>query len=187
LVPAGSWSTCKAEAEALTTAAVTSKPLGPVLKALRERSKGSDKAEAQKLLDAVRQHLQRQQAIAERNRASNPLLYKRIIERLQAQFAADELAKPLDALAKAMAGDKALQAELKAAEDFSLVVRTAAEIGFGVGDPDAPRPAERIKAIRSGLQTVLSRHGKSQTARQAEVQKNAWDTWVAKAIDPLPW
>lgn len=187
LVPAGPWNACKAEADALTTAAVTSKPLAPVLKSLRDRSKGSDKAEAQKLLEAVRQHLQRQQAIAERNRAGNPLLCRRIIERLQAQLGTDELAKPIDALAKTLAGDKAWQAELKAAEDFSLVVRTAAEIGFGVGDPDAPRPADRIKAIRSGLQTVLTRHGKSATARQAEAQKIAWDAWVAKAIDPLPW
>jgi hypothetical protein len=187
LVPAGSWSACKAEVEALTAAAVTSKPLAPVLKSLRDRSKGSDKAEALKLLDAVRQHVQRQQAVAERNRATNPLLYKRIIERLQTQLGNDELAKPLDAVAKTMTADKALQAELKAAEDFSLVLRTAAEIGFGVGDPDAPRPADRIKAIRSGLQTVLSRHGKSQTARYAEVQKTTWDQWVAKAIEPLPW
>jgi len=187
VVPAGTWSTCKAEAEALTAAAVTSKPIGPVLRSLRDRSKGSDKAEAQKLLEAVRQHLQRQQAIAERNRAGNPLLYKRIIERLQAQFGSDELAKPLDAVAKAMSADKALQAELKAAEDFSLVVRTAAEISFGVGDPDAPRPADRIKAVRSGLQTVLTRHAKSQTARLAEAQRVSWDAWVAKAIDPLPW
>lgn len=70
-----------------------------------------------------------------------------------------------------MTGDKAFQAELKAAEDFSLVLRTAAEISFGVGDPDAPRPADRIKAVRSGLQTVLSRHAKSLTARLADVQR----------------
>lgn len=186
LVPPGNWTTCRAEADALTAAAVTSKPLVPVLKSLRER-KGTDKAEAQKLIDAVRQQVQRQLAVAERNRASNPLLYKRVIERLQTQLGNDELAKPLDALVKYMTADKALQAELKAAEDFSLVVRTAAEISFGVGDPDAPRPADRIKAVRSGLQTVLSRHAKSQTARLAEAQRQQWDAWVAKAIDPLPW
>jgi hypothetical protein len=187
LVPAGSWNSCRAEAEALTAAAVTSKPLAPVLKALRERAKGGDKAEAQKLLEAVRQQVQRQLAVAERNRQGNPLLYKRVVERLQAQLGADDLGKPLEALSKSMGSDKALQAELKAAEDFSLVVRTAAEIAFGVGDPDAPRPADRIKAIRSGLQTVLSRHAKSQTARLAEAQRQQWDAWVAKAIEPLPW
>ena len=187
LVPAGSWSACKAEVEALTVAGVTSKPLGPVLKALRDRSKGNDKAEAQKLIEAIRQHVQRQLAVAERNRAANPLLYKRVLERLQLQLGNDELGKPLDALVKTMTADKSLQAELKAAEDFSLVLRTAAEISFGVGDPDATRPADRIKAIRSGLQTVLTRHAKSPTARMAEAQKASWDTWVAKAIDPLPW
>ncbi len=158
-----------------------------MLKALRERAKSGDKAEAQKLLDAVRQYVQRQLAVAERNRAGNPLLYKRVLERLQAQLGTDELGKPLDALVKSMTSDKSFQAELKAAEDFSLVIRTAAEISFGVGDPDAPRPADRIKAIRSGLQTVLSRHPKSQTARLAEIQRQQWDTWVAKAVEPLPW
>ena len=78
--------TCKAEVEALTIAGVTSKPLGPVLKALRDRSKGNDKAEAQKLIEAVRQQVQRQLAVAERNRATNPLLYQRVLERLQIQL-----------------------------------------------------------------------------------------------------
>jgi hypothetical protein len=187
LVPPGSSNACRAEAEALVAAAVTSKPLAPVLKALRERGKGGDKAEALRLIDAVRQHVQRQLAVAERNRAGNPLLFKRVLERLQLQLAGDELAKPLEALAKSLAADKSFQAELKAAEDLSLVVRTAAEISFGVGDPDAPRPAERIKAIRSGLQVVATRHPKSLAARQAGAQKAAWDAWVAKAIDPLPW
>lgn len=186
LVPPGSWNACRAEADALTAAAVTSKPLAPVLKSLRER-KGTDKAEAQKLIEAVRQHVQRQLAVAERNRAASPLLYKRVVERLQVQLGNDELAKPLDALVKSMTTDKALQAELKAAEDLSLVVRTAAEISFGVGDPDAPRPADRIKAIRAGLQTIATRHAKSQAARQAAAQKALWDAWAAKAIDPLPW
>jgi hypothetical protein len=165
LVPAGSWSTCKAEVEALTIAGVTSKPLAQVLKVLRDRSKGNDKAEAQKLIEGVRQHVQRQLAVAERNRAANPLLYQRVLDRLQLQLGNDELGKPLAALVKTMTDDKSFQAELKAAEDFRLV----------------------LVAIHSGLQTVLTRHAKSTTARMAQAQKVAWDAWVAKAIDPLPW
>ncbi len=187
MVLPGSSAALRTEAEALVAASVTSKPLAPILKALRERTKGADKAEAQRLLEAVRQHLQRQLAVAERNRAEQPLLFKRVFDRLQLQFAGDEMVKPLDAMAKTLAADKAFQAELKAAEDLSLVLRTAAEISFGVGDPDAARPADRIKAIRSGLQVVATRHPKSAAARQADAQKITWDAWVAKAIEPLPW
>jgi hypothetical protein len=188
MVPPGSWNVCRAEATALTAAAVTGTPLAPVLKSLRERSKGPDKAEAQRLLDGVRQHLARQLAVAERHRAAgDPLVQARVVKRLQTQLGNDELAKPLDALAKTLAGDKALQAELKAAEDLSLVLRTAAEIDWGVGDPDRARPGERITAVRNGLQTVIKRHPKSLAARRAEAQKVVWDAWVAKAIDPLPW
>lgn len=187
LVPEGAWQSCKTEAALLGEAAVTSKPLAAVLKSLRDRSKGSDKAEAQRLLDGVRQHITRQLAIAERSRAINPLLMARMVKRMQTQFAADELAKPIDALAKTIAGDKALQAEIKAAEDFALVKRTAAEIEWGVGDPDKPRPADKISAIKQGLQAVGKRNPKSLAARQADTQKIIWDAWVAKAIDPLPW
>jgi hypothetical protein len=187
IVPPGSWSACKNEAEALTIASVTSRPLAPILKALRERLKGGDKAEASRLLDAVKVHVQRQLAVAERNKSQNPLLYRRVLERLQVQLAGDESAKPIEALIKAMGADKAFQAEVKAADDLSVVLRAAAEISFGVGDPDAPRPPERIKAVRSGLQTVLARHAKSQAARQAQAQKVQWDAWAAKAIEPLPW
>lgn len=187
LVPDGTWQACKAEAALLGEAAVTGKPLAAALKSLRDRSKGGDKAEAQRLLDSVRQHITRQLAIAERSRASNPLLTARVVKRMQTQFAADELAKPIDALAKAIAGDKALQAEIKAAEDLALVRRTAAEIEWGVGDPDRSRPADKITAIKQGLLAVGKRNPKSLAARQADTQKTIWDAWVAKAIDPLPW
>jgi hypothetical protein len=186
LVPFGSWNACKAEVDALIAASVTSKPLAPILKSLRERKSG-DKAEAARLLEAVKAHVQRQLAVAERNKATNPLLYRRVLDRLQVQCGGDELGKPLDALLKALSGDKTFQAEVKAADDLSVVLRAAAEISFGVGDPDAPRPPERIKAVRSGLQTVLTRHAKSQAARQAQAQKVVWDVWAAKAIEPLPW
>ena len=195
LVPEGMWQACKADAVLLGEAAVTSKPLAALLKSLRERSKGGgkggenggEKAEAQRLLDGVRQHLTRQLAIAERSRASNPLLMARVVKRMQTQFAGDELAKPIDALAKTIAGDKALQAEIKAAEDLALVKRTAAEIEWGVGDPDKSRPTDKISAIKQGLLAVGKRNPKSLAARQADTQKIIWDAWVAKAIDPLPW
>jgi hypothetical protein len=183
---AGTPSDAGTDGRKLVEGALSSAPLAPLLRTLRDRAKGG-KGDAGAVLQGFKEYLEAQRALVERNVAANPLLAHRALNRLLAQTQGDELAAPFEAIRKRLTQDSKFQEELKGAEALAKVRGLAAKIKWGMMDPDAPRPREDIAAVRRGVEEVIKRYAKTQAGRTAEELKQAWTQWAAKAIDPLPW
>lgn len=189
-VKIGTYKECKMEADQLVECGLTSSPFAPIMKILRDKAKVGKKGasnEANQLLDGVKEHLARAMAIIQRHIADEPLLAVRLLQRALTQTANDELGKPFELLSKTLKANKSFQEGLKSAESFNAVMTTAADIYWGMGDPDAVRPKDKIVAIKQGLDLLVKKYPESRSAKAAAPLKLQWDKWVGKAIDPLPW
>ena len=186
----GTYKDCKTEADQLVECGLTSQPFTSILSSLRGKAKAakaSAQSEAKQLLDGVKEHLARVLAGIQRHVAEEPLVAMRILQRTLTQTAGDELGKPFEVLAKSLKDNKGFQEILKSEEAFNAVLTMGADIYWGMGDPDAARPKEKIIAIKQGLDGVLKKFPATRSGKAAVPLKADWDKWVGKAIDPLPW
>jgi hypothetical protein len=191
LAKGGPWKEISSEAQKLEEGGLTGAPLLPILKQLRDKAKngkGAAKGEATALLRSVKDYLDHQSAVIERNAETNPVLSQRALKRILAQFQGDELGDPFDKLKHRLLQSSKVQEELKAAEALVSVRAHAAKIKWGIFDPDWPvRPKEEVLAIRRGIDELIKKWPSTRAGRSALEVRSAWTRWAAKAIDPLPW
>ncbi len=192
IVKEGVYTACAEDARRLAEAGAVSAPILPVLSALQAKArdgKGAARGEAAALLAGVREYYEKQAALVERNLAVHPFLASRAAQRCAVQTRGDrELGPRFEKLAARLRADRAFQAELKPAEMLYAVRAQAAQVRWGLLDPDyPPRPKETVQAIRRGLEEILRSHARSRAAQTAERLKQAYTDWAAKAIDPTPW
>ena len=173
LLPKGDFPTCAKEAKTLGT---PNAPVGSALKALRAKvaaAKEPAATEASTLLAGVAAITAQRLETIKAERTANPLAAQRTVTRFVTVLKGDELAKPFEALAEEFKADKALQAEIKAADVLDQL-RTAGR-KLGAGGKDLPNSKKnQVNELAKQLVTLQRKYPDTKAGAEALTLAGEW-------------
>ncbi len=147
------------------------------LKSLRTAAAGADadaKSEADFLVERATSYCTNALARIQGEREDDPAAAMGDVNRMAALLKGDELGKPFDDLQKEFKADKAMRAELKAADALSAICAEADKIGLG-SDPEAAKQRKQAVAnISGGLQSLQKRFPDTAASRKAAKLQTTW-------------
>lgn len=166
----------KTQKQAATIGALKSNLAG-TLKSLRTLSKGDDataKEEADYLLGKLNDFSERNLSKITKARSEDPLAAGETLARMVQLLGGDDLGKPYEDLVKELKGDKAFQAELKAAGILGDVRAQAAKIGLETSPEDAKRNRQAMTQITETLKALVKKFPDTKAASQATELAKRW-------------